>query len=876
MKNRYFFAVTLLMWSLGGCGGSNDSQSNAPPPAPPTYRLQGVVSAALGHAVDSDVNDPQAPRQSNDTRDTAQVIPNPVTVGGYVNLPGSGAPGVSRVNGDRDDWYRVTLAAGQSVNLLIAGDGRLNDLDLFIADANGNLLDSSLGQSQREVLTVTEAGDYLVLVTTFRGASNYVLTVGQLFIGTAFSSNHLQLNDAFVPEEIIVKWADTLAQQPAKAHAFGLSTVPHTQRNQLIALGNLPSSFAKQADFLDKPLDVTLTEEQSRKLATLYAVKRLRLEDDVLMAEPNYWRVPYAIPNDEFYPLQWHYPQINLPPAWDISSGQNTIVAVIDTGVLLNHPDLQGQWVAGYDFIRDPRNAADGDGIDPDPSDPGDGRRPDGSGSYHGTHVAGTVAAATNNGIGVAGVAFGARIMPLRVLGRLGGTDYDIEQALRFAAGLPNDSGTVPARRADVVNLSLGGTAFSAASQAVYRQVRQAGVIIVAAAGNEGTRRPSYPAAYDGVVAVSAVDINKDFTNYSNFGNHIAVAAPGGDLDRDINGDGHPDGVFSTLATENRVDPINPAVIFTYRFSDGTSMAAPHVAGVIALMRAINPALTPQSFDNLLASGTMTEDLGASGRDERFGFGLINGYQAVIAAANQSGNPITPIPLVALNPTALNFGLGATRLSLTLSNGGGGSLTVQGIAADVPWLQVRPDAVNASGLGRYTVTADRQSLEDGLYTATVTVQTDAGRSTVPVILQVAQSLRSGDIGQQYVVLFDPQRRETVATALVERIGSEYRYRFEGVRSGRYEIFAGTDLNNDGFICDPAEACGAYLTLDKPIDVDVTGDTTELNFVSGFSADFAQLQAAGSDPVVSIGRVGIARRPAQGTAEDAARVNTKAP
>ncbi|MDV7397665.1 S8 family serine peptidase, partial [Arthrospira platensis SPKY1] len=131
-----------------------------------------------------------------------------------------------------------------------------------------------------------------------------------------------------------------------------------------------------------------------------------------------------------------------------------------------------------------PGNAGDGDGIDPDPSDPGDRGNPDGSSSFHGTHVTGTVAAATNNGIGVAGVAFDARVMPLRVLGQRGGTIYDIIQAVHFAAGLPNDSGTLPTRRADVINLSLGTTAFSANLQGALDQARAAGVVVVAAAGN--------------------------------------------------------------------------------------------------------------------------------------------------------------------------------------------------------------------------------------------------------------------------------------------------------------------------------------------------------------------------------------------------------
>ena len=230
-----------------------------------------------------------------------------------------------------------------------------------------------------------------------------------------------------------------------------------------------------------------------------------------------------------------------------MTTGANAIVAVIDTGVVLSHPDLQGQLVDGYDFIKDPAVAVDGDGIDPNPDDPGDRFDPSGSSSFHGTHVAGTVAAATNNAVGVAGVAFGAKVMPLRVCGRPrslmeGGCDiYDIEQAVLFAAGLANDSGTVPPRRADVINLSLGGDIGSPAEQAIFDQAGAAGVVIVAAAGNLEPGQspyPTYPAAYPGLIGVGAVDINKARAYYSNFGSWVSVVAPGGNTGQDVNGDG--------------------------------------------------------------------------------------------------------------------------------------------------------------------------------------------------------------------------------------------------------------------------------------------------------------------------------------------------
>ena len=137
-------------------------------------------------------------------------------------------------------------------------------------------------------------------------------------------------------------------------------------------------------------------------------------------AEPNYSRDALATPNDPLYAEQWHFPQIQLPAAWDLTTGSPSVrVAVIDTGILSNHPDFAGQLVDGVDMIGDSENAGDGDGVDSNPEDEGDGDLGDGSSSFHGTHVAGTVAAATNNSVGVGGVAWDSRIMPVRALGRL-------------------------------------------------------------------------------------------------------------------------------------------------------------------------------------------------------------------------------------------------------------------------------------------------------------------------------------------------------------------------------------------------------------------------------------------------------------------------
>jgi serine protease len=849
LARRAFLVVGLavLLQACGGDDGGGDSPPTPTPTLPATqFTLSGTVRPASGVAADSDVNDPLAPYHANDTVADAQSLPNPVTLGGYINQPGAGPAGRSRSGGDTTDVYKIKLLAGQQISLQIAGDGIQNDLDLGLADLEGNILDAAVSQNRVESLTVTTGGDYLLVVTADCGASNYVLTVGQSLASTTAG---MRLSDSFVAGEAITRFQpaavrrDGLRAQLRALGSMGDRPVESEPRNALVDLAGLKrvAAYRKQASVTQThfPGGFQITDPVLReKLETLYLIKAMRRDPDVADVGPNYIRRAQFVPNDPLYRFQWHYSQINLPQAWDLTAGTDAIVAVIDTGVVLSHPDLQGQWVAGYDFISNPSNAGDGDGIDANPDDPGDGTDPGGGSSFHGTHIAGTVAAATNNSVGVAGVAFGAKVMPLRALGRFGGTDYDIEQAVRYAAGLPNDSGTVPPRRADVINLSVGGPGFSTATQAVYDQARAAGVVIVAAVGNEGSSTPFYPAAFPSVLGVGAVDIDKARAPYSNFGTAVDVVAPGGNTARDVNGDGKPDGVLSTAASDSSGTLVNDYAIW-----QGTSMATPHVVGVLALMKSVAPNLTPQDIERLLASGALTEDLGTSGRDDQFGYGLINAYKAVVAAANSAGRPVNPMPILTISPAALNFGISLDSQILTVLNGGGGELIVNPPTEDSGgWLSVTPTQVNADGTGSYMVAVRRENLADGVYSATMTFTSNADTISVSVIMQVANHLSVGSVGQQYVLLVKPDSGETVkdATGQLQPDG-RYTFTLSDIPAGAYQLFAGSDANNDLFICDAGESCGAYVTLDAPVTIEVDRDRSDLDFVSGYIVQLPGVQ-----------------------------------
>ncbi len=311
------------------------------------------------------------------------------------------------------------------------------------------------------------------------------------------------------------------------------------------------------------------------------------------------------VPNDPYYGYQWHLDQIQMPQAWTQNRGAGVVVAVIDTGVAYRSeggfqqaPDMAGtRFVEGYDFVDNDDHPDDEHG--------------------HGTHVAGTIAQTTDNGVGVAGVAPEATIMPLKVLDRNGTGGWGgIAAAIRYAA----DHG------ANVINMSLGGGMSSRAVQRAIDYAHEKGVLIIAAAGNSSRSRVEYPARHDHVVAVGAVRFDRDLTFYSCYGTGLDVVAPGGDLRVDQNNDGMPDGVLQNTLVQG-----NPRQ-FDYLAWQGTSMAAPHVAGVGALLYGAG-VRDPDTAERILKDSAA--DLGDA---RRFGAGLIQASDALrVAQQGTSG-----------------------------------------------------------------------------------------------------------------------------------------------------------------------------------------------------------------------------------------------
>ena len=301
-------------------------------------------------------------------------------------------------------------------------------------------------------------------------------------------------------------------------------------------------------------------------------------------------------PNDPDYPKQWNLRMIQMPSAWKENRGKGVVVAVLDTGIAYEDhddfkqvPDLKGaKFKKGYDFVNDDEHANDDHG--------------------HGTHVAGTIAQATNNGEGVAGVAFEATLMPVKVLNHFGsGTSADIAEAIRFAA----DNG------ANVINMSLGGGGYSKVMADAVEYARKKGVTVVAAAGNAGRPRVEFPAAYPGAVAVAAVGPGSTRAPYSSYGKELDIAAPGGDKRQ-----GDAGGIL-----QNTIDPRDPSRS-VYAAYQGTSMATPHVAAVAALLYA-EGASGPDEVEKALYAGA--KRMGGQAWTEEYGHGLLDAQASLNA-----------------------------------------------------------------------------------------------------------------------------------------------------------------------------------------------------------------------------------------------------
>lgn len=411
----------------------------------------------------------------------------------------------------------------------------------------------------------------------------------------AFTKDHIavETND-FNDQELIVKFNSNLSKIERTSILKGINATEEAH------LGDGAFSFIK----LPKGTDLTKT------IQTLLGKKQ------IVWAEPNYKVKSTYIPQEPSFKKQWYLNKIQMPKTWDITKGSPHItVAVIDDGVQQNHPELKGK-------IVNPYNALTGG--------------PRYTPHEHATHVAGIIAASFNKS-GTAGIAPNVKIMPINVFDREEASDYAVAQGIKYAVD----------HHADVINMSLGSPNYSALLDYYTNYAKSKGVILVAAAGNNGTFTKTYPAAFNAVVGVGATNSSDHRAIYSNKGSFIDFTAPGSNIYSTINGG-------------------------SYAYLSGTSMAAPVVSGVVALVLSKNPFLSPKQVENILRRSTI--DLGAKGRDDYYGYGRIDAYKAVSNTPSSAATINTPktYTMTGKNKAAFSLKLpGEVKLTILIKDSSG-------------------------------------------------------------------------------------------------------------------------------------------------------------------------------------------------------------
>ncbi len=546
---------------------------------------------------------------------------------------------------------------------------------------------------------------------------------------------------------------------------------------------------------------------------------------------------------------------VNAYTAWDRVDGSGVTVAVIDTGYRA-HADLAGQVVAQYDFISDPASANDGNGRDADALDPGDfriagscGSSGSSSSSWHGTHVAGTIAARGNNGTGVVGVAYGAKLVIARVLGRCGGSTSDIADAIVWSAG--GTVAGVPAnpQPAQVLNMSLGGQypcSASPTTQAAIDSARARGATVVVAAGNANLDAAGFsPASCSGVISVAAIGDGGSRAPYSNYGTGVDLAAPGGDMSR-----GSAAGILSTYnggATTPGSD--------SYAYLQGTSMASPHVAGVVALLYAARPTITPDEVEAVLKANVRPFPGSCSG----CGSGLVDVTRALSA--------ITP------GPGSLSFSASAYAMP---ENGGVGTISVQRSGGDSGAISVNYATANGtatagsdysaasgtlnwadgdSAAKTFTVAAIDDALAEGNESINLTLSAPGGGATLGAQRTAALNILDNDNAPGSIAFtaanVSVAEAAGAVTVSVARTGGSYGAASVSYATANSSAASGSDYTATSGTLSWASGDSAVKTIRVPVLNDTLAEASESFQIRLSAASGASLGSLSSSTVTIV-------------------------
>ena len=807
--------------------------------------VNGTAYSSRFHVIDSDVpNTTNHTSSGNGSVSTAQVIQNPSVIHGHVG----GSDGI--------DVFKVTTSSNMVANLDVVD--YVNDsqeLRLYIYEADGTSRSfsyTSASVEQNMSILLPSSGTYLLAVDDLNGSSQYILTIGQ-----RFETSSLEVSTDFIPDFI---------SNELMGYRSELRTINELDNSEIFNIGNRTkliemignrfegfgaysfdiSNLLNIKKQKDKYKGAGLTEANLEELSAkqinylnhwsvLQDIKSLSKE---IIFDFNYeFELASFTRDPEFY-RQWNLQQVQLESALN-AVGQdvkNVAVAVIDTGgptpssTAWNESNLID---GGFDFMYGDSNSVDYQATS----------SYSGSSVSHGTHVSTTIAA-KNNGTGINGYAVHA--LNINVFNQnpnksIRSDSTKVINAILYSAGLSNSSSltapnSIPIK---VINMSLSSSGNTAYLNALCQSVTDAfsqGVSVVASAGNDQDISPgkvSYPASCSDAISVAATNAAGDISYYSQQNAYVDIAAPGGGA-TDLDGDGQWDHVLA-YGDDSSLKAIQ-----------GTSMAGPQAAAAIALMYASDSNMSPSKVITMLEAGELSDDAGASGRDNAFGYGILNVAKALNNTLNDIGDPTT---YAYLSLPYLDYGTSTTELAVDLIKVGTGSLSVSSLSADDATGLSYSSSVDSNGFGTYTIILDRSAITDGEYSNTLNFNLSDGEKVAIKIYYQVGTLRSrANIGKAWVVMYDASDDSVWGSGALDLDGSVNFTTTSPVAAGNYYIITSTDIDNDGTICDYGELCEYYPPISG---TDTYFTVEEEQSVSGYEIFLKSRYRYGGENAASI-------------------------
>ena len=784
--------------------------------------ISGVAYASRYSVMDSDIpNTDYLAYSDNDFINTAQSLTNPSIVTGHVG----GDDGI--------DIFSVSTSSSMYVNLdVIDYIDDTKELRVLIYNSDGTSRETSYtSASIEENMTVLlpNSGDYLIVVDDLYGSSNYILTLGQRYSTSAYETSTDFIPDyisnefiGYTPEsaEAIENKNDISENrirqiEAEKSELFDLTgeifDQPGVKKFNMRSMKGLQPSLSNEMNNNNRFGSgsyglAPLTQKQKDYLNHWSYLQKLRKLSSETIFDFNYEFETTAFTRDPDYNKQWNLERVQLEPVLN-SLGQDVkdvAVAVIDSGgptpnsTAWNESNLID---GGYDFVNGNSNSIDYLATS----------SYTGQDISHGTHVSTTIAA-KNNGTGINGYAIKAlNINVFSVTGtgseaKTGGASQDtIIQAIRYAAGLSNSSGSFAPTSTPikVINMSIAArtpVTYPVAYCAAVQDAIDQGITVVAAAGNQQDAIPglvSYPASCVGAISVGATNSGGDISYYSQQNAAVDISAPGGGK-TDLDGDGLYDWILA-YGNDSQL-----------RYSQGTSMASPQVAAAIALMYSVDNTLTPARVDSMLANGELTDDRGVAGDDDAFGWGELNLVKAIRNIQEDAGISAS---FGYTSTSFLEFGSETTQLTVDLVKVGSSSLSFSNITSpNGTGLTYNQTSVDAEGFGTYTLFIDRSSIPNGEYSTIINFNlSDGSKIAVRVYYNVGALRSRPNIGKAYIGMYNASD-DSLWGSLESEVDGSLSFIAEDVAPGDYYIATSTDINDNNIFCEYGELCEFYPRL----------------------------------------------------------------